>query len=307
MSDFQLAAFLHQAKSELDNYLTAALKKQGSDYLNQASPALARLQEASIYATANGGKRMRPALCLATFDALLGTDHAHQKTALAIASALECIHSYSLVHDDLPAMDDDKLRRGQATCHIAYDEATAILVGDGLHSFAFELICQTDLAPAIQIELVKELAQAAGNAGMVGGQAIDLASEDKSISLEELEQLHRLKTGALIQASVRLAAISAGASATQREKLDQFASDIGLAFQVQDDILDIESDTQTLGKQQGADEALNKSTYPKLLGLEGAKAKARHLIDDAQACLNSLALEACALRGIASFIIERQH
>jgi len=304
----KLASFLKHTQEQVNNTLREQIQQQGSDYASKASPALTRLQEATLYSTANGGKRVRPALFFASCEAFTESEHSlSQNDKNLIAASLECIHSYSLVHDDLPAMDDDALRRGQPTCHIAYDEATAILVGDGLQSLAFELISQTSLAPSIQIKLVQTLAKASGNFGMVGGQAIDMASEDQAISLEALEQLHALKTGALIRASVRMGALCCEASAETLEQADQFAKAIGLAFQVQDDILDIESDTDTLGKTQGADEALNKSTYPKLLGLEAAKQKAQSLIEQAFAHLNNLPQNTEMLEAIAHFIIERKH
>ncbi|NRA42407.1 MAG: polyprenyl synthetase family protein [Pseudomonadales bacterium] len=304
----QLDTYLASAKVRVDECLSQAIDQQletTAAYPN----SLQRLAEASHYATANGGKRIRPALFFATLDALeeTGLIMPNAEDCALIASSIECIHSYSLVHDDLPAMDDDDLRRGQASCHIAYDEATAILVGDGLQALAFELLSQTQLPATIQIQLVQALAQAAGNQGMVGGQAIDLASENQTITLTALEQLHRLKTGALIRAAVLMAAISMNASPSQRDALAQFANAVGLAFQVHDDVLDIESDTATLGKTQGADLALNKSTYPKLIGLAAAKAKASALLQQSLAALDQLGGDAEALRMIARFAVERQH
>lgn len=304
-----ITAFLQDVRHRVDACLIHEISSQHSDYCTDSNATLAKIAEAAQYCTANGGKRLRSALFIATIDALQSRKPLEISAADTelIAASIECIHSYSLIHDDLPAMDNDDLRRGQATCHIAYSEATAILVGDGLQTLAFELLTKTSLAPAIQIKLVQELAKAAGNLGMIGGQAIDMDSQEKEISIRELEQLHTLKTGALIRVSVRLAAICAEVSEGEFSLLDSFAANIGLAFQVHDDVLDIESDTQTLGKQQGADLALNKSTYPKLLGLEGAKQKSQHLIQTAFATLDQLAIDGETLKGLAQFVIDRRH
>ena len=301
--------FLQDVKRRVDARLILELANQRSDYTTSSAPAIEEITEAAQYCTGNGGKRLRSALFIATaqaFQTVKPITIADSDIDL-IAASIECIHSYSLIHDDLPAMDNDNLRRGQATCHIAYNEATAILVGDGLQTLAFELLTKTSLPPAIQIKMIKELAQASGNLGMIGGQAIDIASEEKEISLTELEQLHALKTGALIRVSMRLAAICYDVSAQEFTLCDAFSANIGLAFQVHDDVLDIESDTQTLGKQQGADIALNKSTYPKLLGLDGAKQKARSLIDEAFKTLDDLDIDGKTLKGLAQFVIERKH
>ncbi len=314
-----IADFLKSTQGKVNKCLVEQLQHQGSNY--NKSPdglkALERLSEACQYSTLDGGKRIRAALFFATIDALGSHSDTHsgkqepriisEHDAALIASAIECIHSYSLVHDDLPALDNDELRRGKPTCHIAYDEALAILVGDGLQSLAFELLSATSLDSSVQIAQVRALAQAIGNAGMVGGQVIDLDSEDKNISLEELEHLHSLKTGALIRVSIELACIACKADTQTQTKLDEFAKAIGLAFQVHDDILDIESDTATLGKKQGADEALNKSTYPKLLGLEAAKAKAESLIEQAYDALDSSNLDTRYLKALAEFVISRKH
>ncbi|HSC75107.1 MAG TPA: farnesyl diphosphate synthase, partial [Pseudomonadales bacterium] len=238
----------------------------------------ARLKQAMRYSALNGGKRVRATLVFAAAQAV------SEKIPDAIehiACAVELIHAYSLVHDDLPAMDNDALRRGQPTCHIAFDEATAILAGDALQTLAFECLTTADFSSEQRCELILTLARASGAAGMVAGQDMDLAAEGKPISLSELESLHQHKTGALIRASVQLGAIASNATAEQKTALDQYAAAIGLAFQVQDDILDIESSTEELGKQQGADLALNKSTYPSLLGLENARQRAQALYDEA--------------------------
>jgi geranylgeranyl pyrophosphate synthase len=225
-----------------------------------------------------------------------------------IACAVEYLHAYSLVHDDLPAMDDDDLRRGNPTCHRAFDEATAILAGDALQSRAFELLAKLPgIAAQTRLELIATLAGAAGARGMVGGQAIDLAAVQQRIDLHHLETMHRLKTGALIRAAVRMGALLAGASAAQATALDNYAAAIGLSFQVQDDILDITSDTATLGKQQGADLARAKPTYPALLGLTEARAKAQALHNEALSALRDFDGRADRLRQLSAYIIERSH
>lgn len=261
-----------------------------------------RLLSAMRYSVFNGGKRIRPVLVYAAGQALnCSLDHCD-----APAAAVEMIHAYSLIHDDLPAMDDDDLRRGKPTCHIQYDEATAILAGDALQTSAFAALTDAQNQTG-QLQLLQELVQASGSLGMVAGQMIDLASVGKSLSLVELENMHRHKTGALIRASVRMGAIAGGASAKQLDALTQYAEALGLAFQVQDDILDVESDTETLGKQQGADIALNKPTYVSLLGLEQAKEKARLLVENAEQSLNDFGPEADLLRELARYVIERDH
>ncbi|XTZ37475.1 (2E,6E)-farnesyl diphosphate synthase [Salmonella enterica] len=266
------------------------------------------LVEAMHYGALLGGKRLRPFLVYAT-GGMFGIS---QQTLDAPAAAVECIHAYSLMHDDLPAMDDDDLRRGLPTCHIKFGEASAILAGDALQTLAFSILAD---APMVEVSardrlaLVSELAMASGVAGMCGGQALDLAAEGKQISLDALEQIHRHKTGALIRAAVRMGALSAGDRGREAlPVLDRYAENIGLAFQVQDDILDVVGDTATLGKRQGADQQLGKSTYPALLGLEQAQIKARALIDDARHALSLLAaqsLDTTALEALANYIIQR--
>ena len=226
------------------------------------------------------------------------------------AAAVELIHCYSLVHDDLPAMDDDDLRRGRPTCHKAFDEATAILVGDALETLAFTVLTSHDQPWSAENRLatVKTLAEAAGAAGMVGGQMLDIEAENQSISLEELENLHRLKTGALIRASVHLGALAAGCQQQiLLTKLDQFAAMIGLAFQVQDDLLDVESTTEVLGKRAGADEALNKSTYPSLLGIAATKQHLHGLYEQASVILNQLPMDTTALQQVWCLLRDRQN
>ncbi|CAI3789975.1 Farnesyl diphosphate synthase [Pseudomonas sp. MM227] len=271
------------------------------------SAELTRLYQAMRYSVMNGGKRVRPLLAYAACEAL-GADATQANGA---ACAVELIHAYSLVHDDLPAMDDDDLRRGQPTTHKAFDEACAILAGDGLQSLAFTALLDPALSPqsdAIRLSMVQVLAQAAGPAGMVGGQAIDLGSVGLQLNQQALEFMHRHKTGALIEASVRLGALaSARAQPSQLECLQTYAQAVGLAFQVQDDILDVESDTATLGKRQGADIALNKPTYPALLGLDAAKAYALDLRDQALHALRPFDAAAEPLRELARYIVARRN
>lgn len=280
------------------------IEKYMQDWLN-ATKAPTRLQQAMSYSVLGGGKRLRPLLVYATGSGF-GVDLAQLDPA---AAAVEFIHCYSLVHDDLPAMDDDDLRRGRPTCHKAFDEATAILVGDALETLAFTVLTSHDQPwPAEnRLAAVKNLAEAAGAAGMVGGQMLDIEAEDQKITLAALENLHRLKTGALIRASVHLGALAAGCrEPTLLTQLDQFAAVIGLAFQVQDDLLDVESTTEVLGKRAGADEALNKSTYPSLLGLAAAKQHLHDLYEQASAVLNQLTMDTAALRQVWCLLRDRQ-
>jgi len=271
------------------------------------SPELARLYEAMRYSVMNGGKRVRPLLAYAACQALGG----EAEQANGAACAVELIHAYSLVHDDLPAMDDDDLRRGQPTTHKKFDEACAILAGDGLQSLAFSALLDPRLNTAdaeIRLQMVSALALAAGPAGMVGGQAIDLGSVGIKLDQQALEYMHRHKTGALIEASVKLGALATGrAEKSELKALQTYAQAIGLAFQVQDDILDVESDTQTLGKRQGADIARDKPTYPALLGLEAAKAYALELRDLALHALRPFDASAEPLRDLARYIVDRRN
>ncbi|MDT8427439.1 MAG: polyprenyl synthetase family protein [Pseudomonadales bacterium] len=265
-----------------------------------------RLGAAIRYASLEGGKRVRPVLVYASAEAL-GAD---RSSADAAACAVEFIHCYSLVHDDLPAMDDDDLRRGRPTVHKAFDEATAILAGDALLTLAFECLSAThgsSQEPAIRLQMLNRLAIAAGNRGMVAGQAIDFALMGQTADLDRLETMHRLKTGALIRCSVELGALSApAASPEQLRALSNYADAIGLAFQVQDDILDVSSDTVTLGKQQGADQALNKPTYVSMLGLDAAVRKADELTEQALAALKDFDQKADPLRHLANYITSRK-
>jgi geranylgeranyl pyrophosphate synthase len=265
-----------------------------------------RLHAAQRYAVLSGGKRLRPLLVYCTGEALGVPADALD----APAAAVELIHSYSLVHDDLPAMDDDDLRRGQPTTHRAFDEATAILAGDALQVLAFSLLAR-DRSPGVssdaRLRMIQILADASGTMGMAGGQALDLSAVGRSINLEELEAMHRLKTGALIRASVLLAAACApDLSAAEWDALAGYSEDIGLAFQIQDDILDVEGSTEDIGKTAGADAARDKPTYPSVLGLESAKMRARELKRRACDRLTLFGGRADILAWLASFVVDRR-
>ncbi len=265
------------------------------------------LIQAMKYGLLLGGKRVRPFLVYITGQ-MLGCEPENLDTP---AAAIECIHAYSLIHDDLPAMDDDGLRRGQPTCHIKFDEATAILTGDSLQTLAFTIMTEGTLSPDAEkqrINMVKALAQASGAKGMCIGQALDLAAENRQISLAEMEEIHRKKTGALIDCAVKLGALAAGDKGIEvLPHLERYSKAIGLAFQVQDDILDIISDTETLGKPQGSDQELNKSTYPSLLGLEGAVEKAHSLLQEALQALEAIPYNTQLLEEFARYVIERKN
>ncbi|MEO1767376.1 polyprenyl synthetase family protein [Thiobacter aerophilum] len=263
-----------------------------------------RLHQAMRYAVLGGGKRVRPLLAFAAGEVA----GAHPDRLEVVACAVELIHAYSLVHDDLPCMDDDVLRRGKPTVHVEFDEATALLVGDALQSLAFQLLAQYPLADDAQrqLEMVALLAVAAGSRGMAGGQAIDLASVGKTLTLPELEFMHVHKTGALIRASVMLGALCGGLAEVDIARLDHFAKFVGLAFQVVDDVLDAEASTATLGKTAGKDAEQNKPTYVSLLGLVEARRLAQEMRDEAVAALAPFAERARRLREIADFIVLRR-
>lgn len=293
----QLAAdFLETCRARVDAELDQRIEQES---------ASGRLQEAMRYSVLGGGKRIRPALCLATARALGQSDD----QALVPACAVELIHAYSLIHDDLPAMDDDELRRGRPTTHIAYDEATAILAGDALQALAFGWIAEAPgLSESARLAMVRELAGASGHRGMVGGQAIDLESVGKSLALSQLETMHRHKTGALIEASVRIGAMTApSVGEPALAALAGYAKALGLAFQVQDDLLDIEGDTEVIGKPRGSDAARSKPTYPALLGVAGARKHLDALLASAQQSLREFGPEADPLRAMADYVVARTH
>jgi farnesyl diphosphate synthase len=279
--------------------------------LNQALPGAdtipVRLHRAMRYATLEGGKRIRPILVYASGQAA-GVERERLDAA---ACAVELIHAYSLVHDDLPAMDDDDLRRNKPTCHRAFDEATAILAGDALQSLAFQVLAsnhQMRAGAETRLAMLDALSRACGSRGMAGGQAMDLAAVGQNLNLTELESLHIHKTGALIRASVRFGAmLSENLEQARHEALDHYAKCIGLAFQIQDDILDVEGTTQTLGKTQGKDQAQDKPTYPALMGLNGAREKAEELRQTALDSLSGFDTEADPLRWLADYITGRDH
>ncbi|MDA3977489.1 (2E,6E)-farnesyl diphosphate synthase [Gallibacterium sp. AGMB14963] len=286
-----------------------ALQQRNNEFLRQQLSSLtttpAPLADAMRYSLLLGGKRIRPFLVYATgrmFGVPLNQlDH--------LAGAIECIHCYSLIHDDLPAMDNDTLRRNQPTCHIAFDEATAILAGDALQSYAFELLSQSPCTALQKIQQLYVLAKASGAQGMCFGQSLDLISENKQISLAELEKVHNHKTGALITAAVLLGFYASDYYQDREleQKLTLFSQAIGLAFQVQDDILDITSNNEELGKNAGSDLKSHKRTYPQLLGLEQAKQKAQDLYLSAIKILEQLPFDTTALRVLAEFIIQRRN
>ena len=262
-----------------------------------------RLHAAMRHATLGGGKRMRPLLVYAAGTAL----GAAEALLDAPAAAVELVHAYSLVHDDLPAMDDDDLRRGQPTVHVAFDEATAILAGDALQTLAFETLATAPQPPVQRIAMLAELARASGVAGMCGGQALDIDATGASIALVELERLHALKTGALLRCAVRLGALAGNATPTQAAQLDQYADALGLAFQIRDDLLDIEGDAATLGKTAGKDIAQAKATVPSLLGVDASRARLQELLAVMRQSLDALEADTSALQALARQVVERSH
>lgn len=265
------------------------------------------LTEAMKYALLLGGKRARPYLVYITAE-MLGINAEHVDAA---AAAIECIHSYSLIHDDLPAMDNDDLRRGHATCHIKFNEATAILAGDALQTLAFDILANGVLskeAESSRIDMIRVLSRASGASGMCMGQSLDLQAEGKLVDLASLEKIHAHKTGALMKCAIQLGALCAGEKGKIiLPQLEKYADAIGLAFQVQDDILDIISDTETLGKPQGSDLELEKSTYPALLGLNGAQQKTEQLYQTAINALNDIPYNTDAMQAFAQYVIERKN
>jgi farnesyl diphosphate synthase len=298
---------MSNALKEYLSFCQNRVEKALEDRLPSGQLLPQKLHQAMRYSVLDGGKRMRPMLTYCTGKALGIAPESLDGPACAV----EFIHVYSLIHDDLPAMDDDELRRGKATCHVAFDEATAILAGDALQALAFEILAHDPSITATaqdRLKMIVALAKASGSQGMVGGQAIDLQSVGMSLNLPELENMHIHKTGALIRASVKLATLAkADIDPTMATKLDHYAKCIGLSFQVKDDILDEESDTATLGKTQGKDKDNDKPTYPALLGLAGAKQKAQELHEKALDNLSIFGKEADLLRDLSLYIIQRTH
>lgn len=291
------STFLEQCRSDVDKALASRL--------TDSEFGSSRLLDAMKYSVLGGGKRVRPALCIAAAVAVGQSGDA----ALVPACATELIHAYSLIHDDLPAMDNDELRRGRPTTHIAFDEATAILAGDALQTLAFDWLADAPMMDdQTRLAMVRELAKGSGHLGMVGGQAIDLESVGKEVSIEHLESMHRHKTGALIVAAVRIGALTApDRKPGQIDALTDYARTLGLAFQVQDDLLDIEGDTTVIGKPQGSDQARGKPTYPSLMGVEKARQYLDGLLENALGSLESFGSEADALRAMADYVVARTY
>ena len=287
----RIAHYTERVASKLDSVLPAATH----------SPKL--LHDAMRYAVFNGGKRVRPLLVYAAGECL----QVPQSVLDAPAAAIELIHAFSLVHDDLPAMDDDDLRRGKPTVHRQYDEATAILAADALQPLAFSVLANMpDASPQTASRLIKLVADACGSLGMTGGQSLDLAAEGRELAVDEIEHMYAMKTGALIHASVVSAALlSDTVSAEQAAAIDAFGQTIGIAFQIKDDILDVEGETEIIGKQSGADQRLNKATYPGLVGIEKARQRCDELLDSALQRLDDFGEDAASLRWLARFIVER--
>jgi len=290
---YDLSAFTGATKARVDSALGARLKNLIS------TPE--RLAEAMAYTVLGDGKRVRPILAVASFEAVGGRGDA----ILPVAGALELIHAYSLVHDDLPAMDDDDYRRGRLTCHKVYDDATAVLVGDALQALAFSWLAESDFNAETRIRLVTELAGAAGPWGMVGGQMADMTADLGPRNVDHLRFIHAHKTGALLTAAVRMGAIAAGANSAQLAALSAYGGHVGLAFQVVDDVLDVTADSATLGKTAGKDSEQNKLTYPSLMGLDEAQNLANQLAGQAVAAVTPLGAQAEPLIALANYIVER--
>ncbi len=297
MNSFDLNSYIFSKRRQINSALEEILGHTSNS---------SRLIKAMKHSLMAGGKRLRPILCITTAEAV----ESKTDDVIRAACALEMIHTYSLIHDDLPAMDNDNLRRGQPTCHIAFDEATAILAGDALLTFAFEILSSIELTNinyALKwLQVINTTARAAGYKGMIEGQMRDVAAEDTLLSLEKLEEMHALKTGALIEASIITGAILGDGSLEQIEKLKIYARNIGLAFQVTDDILNVEGDPALMGKDVGTDKASKKSTYPSILGIEKSKGFAKKLVTNALQSLDHFDNKSDPLRAIAHYIIERK-
>lgn len=298
LTAFDLKAYLENRCRRVNTALSA---------LSATAHPDSRLTRAMQYSLEAGGKRLRPILCMAAAEAVGGD----ADTTLPACCAIEMIHTYSLIHDDLPAMDDDDLRRGKPTCHIAFDEATAILAGDGLLTLAFQVLSRPENRfrkndSQQWLRVVHVLAVAAGPDGMIEGQIRDIAAEGKGLDRRHLQALHELKTGAMIRASVAIGGILGGASEAELTQLERYAQKIGLAFQVMDDILDVEGDPHTMGKRGGADERLSKSTYPRLMGIDASKDLALQLVDDGLKAIGNFDNKSDPLRAIARYIVTRK-
>jgi geranylgeranyl diphosphate synthase, type II len=292
---------------DLKTYLQAKLQQVNDELVQSLPPSeSSRIADAMRYSVMAGGKRLRPVLCLAAAEAVGGCS----EVAIDTAVAIELIHTYSLIHDDLPAMDDDVLRRGKPTCHVAYGEATAILTGDALLTLAFQMLASQEAAADVpadrRLQIIHAVATAAGYEGMIGGQMTDIDSEGSRIGLSRLEQLHLMKTGALIKAAVTTGGILGGGTSEQIRHLHKYAQNIGLAFQIIDDILNIEGDPALLGKAVGTDEEKKKSTYPALLGLVESRKLAASRVKEALQALEYFDKKADPLRAIAKYVIDRK-
>ena len=297
LSQLELAPYMKERKEMIERHLIESIQK---------IDAPKTLQESMSYSLDAGGKRLRPILVLAT----LRSFGKEEEIGLPVACAVEMIHTYSLIHDDLPCMDDDDFRRGKLTNHKVFGEAMAVLAGDGLQTYSFQILkqlVQYNVTPETIIEITYELAKAAGPEGMVGGQVADMQGEGKQLSLEQLEYIHKNKTGKLLQFSIVAGALLANASLDQVEKLREFSYHIGIAFQIRDDILDIEGEEEKIGKPVGSDTTNNKVTYPSLLTMEGAKEKLAEHIEKAKSILNELSLKETLLHDLCDLIASRDH
>jgi farnesyl diphosphate synthase len=296
----EFSQWSNQARSRVESVLTQALNQRKT---MPAGRGDSRLHEAMAYGVLGGGKRIRALLAIAAGESV----GANISWCDTVGAAIECVHAFSLVHDDMPCMDDDALRRGLPTVHVKYGQAQALLVGDALQTLGFELIADIPAPAPTVVRLVKLLSVATGLQGMAGGQAVDIEAVGKAMSQTELEAMHGLKTGALIAASVEMGACCASPCEADRAALKRFAALIGLSFQVADDVLDVSADAQTLGKTPGKDAAANKPTFVALLGLEGARGYARDLHEQAMAALEPLGERAEPLRGLANALVKRTH
>ena len=292
---FDLKTYLNQKQNQVNEAIQQILQNNSSQ----------RIVQAMMYSVMAGGKRLRPILCTAAAEAVGG----NSADVLPAGCAIEMIHTYSLIHDDLPAMDNDDLRRGKPTCHVAFDEATALLAGDALLTLGFQVLSSLDhneqLSASKQLEIIHIISTAAGYNGMIEGQMRDMASEGIPLSTEELKELHARKTGALIEASTRSGAVLGGGTPHQIDKLSSYARCVGLAFQVRDDVLNVEGDPAVMGKAVGTDDSRDKNTFPSLIGLEPSKAYAETLVKNALKEIDDFDKKADPLRAIASYIIER--
>lgn len=297
MNKFDLNSYLSSKRKQIDNALGAIIEKNSNG---------AKIKSAMEYSLMSSGKRLRPILCIAAAETVGG----HLDDTLRAACAIEMIHTYSLIHDDLPAMDNDNLRRGQPTCHIKFDDATAILAGDALLTLAFEILSSVESVDKDHafnwLRVIHTIAMAAGCKGMIEGQLQDIGAEGNVLGLEDLKKMHRLKTGALLEASVITGTILGNGNPDQIEKLKNYARKIGLAFQITDDILNVEGDPDIMGKDVGTDQARGKSTYPSILGMEKSKEFAKKLVNDALKVLDYFDNKADPLRAIAHYIVVRK-